>query len=107
MAIAIIGCGFVADLYVKTLALHPELKLAGVMDRDPLRAKRFADHYSLPIYSSLEELLNDKTVDIVVNLTNPHSHYAVSKASLEAGKHVYSEKPLATDLNEARELVLL
>lgn len=107
MRIAIVGCGFVADYYLKTLANHPELELVGVMDRDQDRALRFSAYHSVPAYSSLDELLKDNRVDIVVNLTNPRSHYQVSKACLEAGKHVYSEKPLAMKLEEAEELVAL
>jgi len=107
MRIAIVGCGFVADYYVKTLDRHPELELLGVMDRDSERASKFSAYHKVPIYNSLQELLDDPKVEIVLNLTNPGSHYTVSKACLEAGKHVYSEKPLATDFHEAKELVEL
>lgn len=107
MQIAIVGCGYVADYYLKTLPLHPELNLVGVMDRNARQASRFSAYHSVPAYSSFDELLEDDTVNIVVNLTNPHSHSTVSKACLEAGKHVYSEKPLAMQFSEARELVEL
>jgi len=103
--VAIVGCGFVADYYLATLALHPQLQLVGVMDRIPERAQKFSDFYSVPTYSSLDDLLSDSEVDIVLNLTNPRDHYEVSKMALNAGKHVYSEKPLATKLSEAKELV--
>ena len=105
MRIGIVGCGYVADYYVECLKAYPQLKLVGVADRDQGRAKRFSVHYSTHQYSSLEELLGDKDIDIVLNLTNPASHFSVSRSCLEAGKHVYSEKPLATNLSEARELV--
>jgi len=105
--IALVGCGYVADYYVGTLRAHPELKIAGVTDRIPERASRFAAYYKLPVYPSLEAVLNDESVQIVVNLTNPQNHYAVSRACLEAGKHVYSEKPLSTLFGEAEELVKL
>jgi predicted dehydrogenase len=104
MRIAIVGCGFVADYYIKTLIHYPQLELVGVMDRDPERSTHFSTYHSVRAYRSLEELLEDSKVDIVVNLTNPSSHFSVSKASLEAGKHVYSEKPLAMSLAEAQEL---
>lgn len=107
MNLAIVGCGFVADYYVKTLALHPELKLLGAMDRLPERAQRFSDFHGVPIYNSLAELLADSRVELVLNLTNPGSHYEVSKACLEVGKHVYSEKPISTDIDQAKELVAL
>lgn len=107
MRIAIVGCGFVADYYLKTLPLYPDLEIAGVMDRVPERATKFSTYHSVPVYASLAELLADPTVEIVLNLTNPRSHYEVSKAALEAGKHVYSEKPLAMAMAEAEELVNL
>lgn len=107
-SIAIVGCGFVADYYINSLSLHPELKLVGVMDRNSSRASSFAAYHSIPhIYGSLDELLEDSNVDIVLNLTNPSSHYSVSKACLEALKHVYSEKPLAMEMSQAEELVNL
>lgn len=105
--IAFVGCGFVADYYIKTLKNHPQLELVGVMDRDKERATKFGSYYSVPVYSTLEELLDDPNVDIVANLTNPSSHFSVSKACLEADKHLYSEKPLSSEFLEAKELVEL
>lgn len=107
MRIAMVGCGFVADFYVQTLANHPNLELSGVYDRNERRLHRFSDFYKVRRYSCIEDVLNDKGVELIANLTNPASHYAVSKAALEAGKHVYSEKPLAMTLGEAEELVSL
>lgn len=107
MQIAIIGCGFVADYYLSTLPLHPELHLTGIMDRDAARAKHLSEVHHVPRYDSIEDLLNDASVDMVLNLTDPRNHYNISKAALEAGKHVYSEKPLGMNMAEATELVEL
>jgi predicted dehydrogenase len=107
MNIAIVGCGFVADYYLVTLADHPELKLVGVTDRDPDRAERFSRFHNVHRFASLDDLLSDNRVEIVLNLTNPRSHFVVSKACLDAGKHVYSEKPLAMKHDEAVALVEL
>lgn len=107
MRVAIVGCGFVADYYMTTLPEHPELELTGVVDRDPERARRFSAEYRLRDYGSLDALLADGGVELVLNLTNPESHFEVSKACLLAGKHVYSEKPLGLSYEEARALVLL
>ena len=105
-SIAIVGSGFVADYYLKTLSIHPQLKLVGVMDKISERATKFAQFHNVGrVYNSLTDILEDNTVDIVLNLTNPHSHYEVSKACLEAGKHVYSEKPFAMEMEQAKELV--
>jgi predicted dehydrogenase len=105
--IAIVGCGFVADYYISTLGGHEDLRLVGVIDSDLERMQRFAAHHAVPTFDSLARLLADKRVQIVVNLTNPRNHYDVTSAALSAGKHVYSEKPLAMDLERARELVAL
>jgi len=107
MKIAIIGTGFVADYYMTTLVNHPQLVLGGVYDRDPARLKQFADYYKVAAYSDFDAILADKDVGIVVNLTTPENHYSLSKRALEAGKHVYCEKPLAMRYEEAAELVAL
>jgi predicted dehydrogenase len=100
-----VGCGFVADYYARTLRAHPGLELLGVADRNADRAERFSRHHGVRAYRCLEELLDDPGVAVVVNLTNPASHYEVSRAALEAGRHVYSEKPLALAMEDARALV--
>lgn len=102
--IAFVGTGFVADYYMTTLANHPGLSLRGVYDHSPAQLERFAAYYRVPAYASLEELLADLSVEIVVNLTTIESHYPVSKAALDAGKHVYSEKPLSETFEQAMEL---
>lgn len=107
MNIALIGCGFVADYYLATLRMYPELVVAGVFDKLPERAAMLSRAYGVQAYDSLAALLADAGVDMILNLTNPRDHYEVSKAALQAGKHVYSEKPLAMEMNEARELVQL
>jgi predicted dehydrogenase len=107
MNFAIVGCGFVADLYMAALANHSQLVLCGVWDRNPERLRAFTAYHKVKAYPSLEVLLADPSVQLVANLTNPREHYPVSRASLMAGKHVYSEKPLATELDDARKLVEL
>lgn len=101
--IAIVGTGFVADLYAASLRTFPDIRVAGCFDRDPERLARFCAHWSLPAAADLASLLAGPAT-LVLNLTNPASHEAVSRAALEAGKHVYSEKPLALDLDDARRL---
>ena len=108
MRVAIIGCGFVADYYLQSLPCYPVLELAAVVDRDAARLARFCGFHRIqPLARSLDEVLGDPRIELVLNLTNPDSHYVISRAALEAGKHVYSEKPLAMALSEARELCAL
>jgi predicted dehydrogenase len=107
MRIALVGCGYVADFYARTIPNHHKLEIVSVMDRDPARAEQFAAFHNLRRVSSLSDVLSDPRVDLVVNLTNPSSHHEVSKAALLAGKHVYSEKPLAMSVQDAEELVAI
>jgi predicted dehydrogenase len=107
VTIALVGTGFVADYYMTTFALHPQLKLAGAFDKNPEQLVRFCAFYNIKSYANFAELLGDQSVEIVVNLASPQSHHELSKAALEAGKHVYSEKPLAMSLPEAEQLVAL
>lgn len=105
MRLAIIGCGYVADYYLRTLPLHPELTVTGVCDREPARMANLAANYQVGRqYRHVDDVVADPNVDLVVNLTNPKDHYEVSLAALRAGKHVYSEKPLAMRMDQAREL---
>ena len=105
MNIAIVGCGYVAESYVKTLGNYPHLKLVGAYDRDDSNLRSFCQRSATRPYNNLQQMLDDRAVEIVLNLTNPLSHYDVTRQCIEAGKHVYSEKPLAMDSKRARELV--
>ena len=106
LRIAIIGCGNIANGYAKTLQPHAEeIKLLGAMDVDQERARQYVETYGGKLYSSLEEVLADDEVEVVVNLTIHHAHFAVIKQCLLAGKNVYSEKPLSLTSQEAWELV--
>ena len=103
--VALVGCGFVADLYLRSLALHPDVTVAAVHDRDPARQAAFAAHWGVPAEDSLAAVLARLAPgDVVLNLTNPHAHYEINRACLEAGHHVYCEKPLAMEMAQAREL---
>jgi predicted dehydrogenase len=105
MILAIVGCGYVAEFYCKTIGNYPALKIVGAYDRNQVYLRSFCDLWSLRGYNDLEQLLADPSIEMVLNLTNPTSHYEITKRCLDAGKHVYSEKPLAMDAARARELV--
>jgi predicted dehydrogenase len=107
MRIAIIGCGYVFDFYMAKFPSHPDLEIAGVYDIDTARTAAVARYYGLTVYPDLAALLADASVGLVVNLTSIESHFAVTKAALEAGKHVYCEKPLVTDIAQGQELFAL
>jgi predicted dehydrogenase len=107
MRIAFVGCGYVFDIYMRTRWAHPELDIRGVYDIDMARSATVARHYGLHVYDSLGALLTDAAVDIVINLTSIRSHDETIRLALEAGKHVYSEKPFTTDFERTKALFAL
>ncbi len=107
LGIGIVGTGNIAGGYARDALTHPEIRLVGATDLDPVRAAAFAAEHGCRAYASLDELLADDAIDIVVNLTVHHAHVAVTTQALEAGRHVYSEKPLALRPGEARDLIAL
>ena len=107
LKIAIVGCGNIAEPYARNLVTFPQLELVGMTDLDLPRAEALSAKHGGQVYPTYDALLADPAVDLVVNLTIHHAHYAVTKQALEAGKHVVSEKPLALTAEQARELVEL
>ena len=95
--IGIIGCGNISPAYFKGCRVFDILDLAPCADLDMGRAEARAAEFGIPNACTVEELLADPEIEIVVNLTIPKAHAEVDLAALEAGKHVYSEKPLAVN----------
>ena len=107
--IGIVGQGNISGIYLSNIGhMFPNIVVAGTCDLVREKAETQARIYGVPkIYRDMYELFEDPAVDIVLNITRPNDHYGVTKAALLAGKHVSSEKPLATDLTVAKELVAL
>lgn len=103
--VAVVGCGMISDAYLSTMVSRFRiLEVVGCCDRNPEKAEQTAEKYNIKVLS-MEEIIADASIEIVVNLTAPTAHYGVVKQLLEAGKHVYTEKVLAVQLEEAAELV--
>ena len=105
--LAIVGCGFVASYYASTLRNDPSLHALSAYDTNPSRLTSFSKTHSIPAAPSYNSILSDPSISIIVNLTPPSEHASVSRAALLAGKHVYSEKPLALSPDDARDLLTL
>ena len=104
---AIIGCGAISGIYIENLKnMFSVIDLAGCYDHGPAKCTAVAEKHGIKALT-LEEILNDPTIELVVNLTQPKAHYDVIKQLLEAGKNVYTEKVLAIQLDQAKELVAL
>jgi predicted dehydrogenase len=102
--VGIIGAGYISAAYLKAAKNFPELAIVSCADAQQTNAQKRGEEFGLKV-QSVDELLQDKAVDLILNLTTPQSHVQVTSQGLEAGKHVYSEKPLALNLAEAEALL--
>ncbi len=109
MKIGFVGCGSISGKYLENITtLFREIEVIGVCDLIPERAQAAVEKYNIPkLYKDMYELFADPEVDIVLNITRPYQHFDVTMAALRAGKHVYSEKPLAATLEEGRQIMAL
>jgi predicted dehydrogenase len=105
MGVGLIGAGMISDFYLENLTRFPDIRVLRIADIDVARAQASAEKWSVPSAGTTDELLADPDVEIVLNLTIPAAHAPVSTAALEAGKHVWSEKPIAVDRESAQALV--
>jgi predicted dehydrogenase len=102
---AIVGCGAISDAYLDTMINKFQiLDVVGCCDRNPEKAQAKAQKYGIQALT-MEEILTDDSIEVVVNLTTPQAHYPLIKQFLEAGKHVYTEKVLTVELEHAAELI--
>lgn len=104
VGIGIIGCGNISDAYLKAAPKFPVLEIIGVADINMAAAEAKASAYSVSAMT-IDALLSDPRIEIVLNLTTPQHHVPVGLQAVAHGKHVYSEKPLATTLADAERLV--
>lgn len=103
--IGMIGCGMISEVYAKNITERfGDLQLVACADLRMEAAQARAEQFGTKAMT-VDELLADPDIDIVLNLTIPDQHAAVSMAALKAGKNVYSEKPLAIHMQDAKELV--
>lgn len=105
VGVAVVGCGTISTAYLRNLACFPDLRLLFCADLDIERAKAQAAAFNVPGAGSTAEALAEPDVEIVVNLTVPAAHAAVSSAAIAAGKNVWVEKPLTLDSASARALM--
>lgn len=102
--VGLIGCGNISDAYLKAAPKFPVLEIAACADIFMEAAESKANAYGVKAMS-VEALLADPEIDIVLNLTTPQHHVPVGLQAIAVGKHVYSEKPLAISIDEAAQLV--
>jgi predicted dehydrogenase len=103
LGVGIIGCGNISSAYLKIAPSFRNLEVRAVADMNMDNARLRASEFNVRA-ETVDEILADPQVDVIVNLTVPAAHYDVSRRILEAGKHAYSEKPLVLSLEEGERL---
>ncbi len=105
--IGVIGCGAISGIYFKNLTtiFSEEIEIYACADINLDLARKQAEEYAVPRVYSADELIADPQIEAVLNLTNPPNHAPLNMKALQAGKHVYVEKPLAVTLEEAEQMV--
>ena len=104
--IGLIGCGNIAETYFRSQEYFNNINFVACADKFPEAAVKCAEQYNIKALS-VDEILKDNDIDIILNLTIPQAHFEVSKLALEAGKHVYSEKPMSITYDDAKYLLEL
>ncbi|MCI9483039.1 MAG: Gfo/Idh/MocA family oxidoreductase [Clostridiaceae bacterium] len=103
--IGVIGIGDISDVYLNNLKKYDVVKVVACASRGLEKARRKAAQHGIPkAYASGDEVIADPEVDLILNLTTPQAHFQYNLAALQAGKHVYTEKPLAATFDEGRQL---
>ncbi|NMO97339.1 Gfo/Idh/MocA family protein [Paenibacillus lemnae] len=101
----IIGCGNISGIYMKNIPTFSSLEVAACADLDLEKARSQAEQHQIPVACTPEELLAMPDIDMIINLTIPGVHADVCLQALEAGKHVYVEKPLALTLEQGKQVL--
>ena len=102
--VGLIGCGHIAETYFRAHKYFNNFRIIKCADINPISSRRCAKTYKIQSLS-VNDLLKDNEVEIILNLTPPKVHYQIAKKSLTNGKHVYSEKPLSINLKDGKELL--
>lgn len=104
--IGVVGCGDISGIYLKNMTgLFNNTYVKAICDINTKRAEATTQKFGIEKIYTLEEMLEDDEIEIIVNLTTPQTHYEICKKALESGKHTYVEKPLCVKLEQGFELV--
>ena len=106
LKVGLIGCGHIAETYFRSQKYFNNIEIISCSDINAEASKKCAQEYNI-VAKEVDDLLADKEINIVLNLTTPQAHYETIKKTLLAGKHSYCEKPLSTNYEHGAELIQL
>ncbi|MFI5419738.1 MAG: Gfo/Idh/MocA family protein [Nitrososphaerales archaeon] len=105
VSVGIIGAGMISLIYLANLTGFKAIKVQAIADIIPEKAAKMAQDFNIPKITTVEDLLSDSSIEVVVNLTIPRAHAEVTLKSIAAGKNVYGEKPLATNREDGKKIL--
>ena len=104
--VGVIGCGRIADSHIEEIQKFNCARVLAVCDLEPIQAEQLALRYFIPRwYSDFDRMLSENRLDVIHITTPPHTHLALARKSVEAGCHVFLEKPLALNASDGRHLI--
>ena len=105
LRVGVVGAGYLGTIHARLLAQNSDVTWSRIYDMDQNKAQSVAEQFGGLAAHSLEQVITESDALLVVSATS--SHYAVAKQALEAGKHVFLEKPITTTVAEGSEIVAL
>lgn len=103
--VGVVGCGAISNAYFNGAKNFAILEMAAVADIDAERARSKAAEHGIPKACTVEEMMRDASIEVILNLTVPKAHVPIALQALNAGKHTYAEKPLGVDRAEGRKVL--
>ena len=107
MKVGVVGCGVISDIYLSNAAKFKGYDVISVSDINNDRAVAQAEKYGIEKVYSYDDMVADPEVEIIMNLTVHAAHTPLCMKALEAGKHIYNEKPLGATFEEAKQIIAL
>ena len=104
LKIGIIGCGYIADYYVDNIKNSNTLSIEACFDINKKRLLEFCKYYNLKSVDKIDEIIFNKEINLILNLTPPEHHFKINKKVLKYGKSIFCEKPIALDIEETQIL---
>ncbi len=103
--VGVIGCGAISGAYLGMAKNFPIVEIAACSDMNMEAARKRAEEFSIPRACTVDELLGDDSIQVVLNLTVPKAHAPIAVRALEAGKHTYAEKPFGVNREEGKKVL--
>ena len=105
LRVGVVGCGAISGAYLDMARHFPNVRIVAAADLHRAAADAKAKEFGVPRVCTVDELLADPSVELILNLTVPKAHAPIALAALNAGKHTYSEKPLGISRDEGKQIL--